>query len=30
MDGCNEVVARMGGWLLSENYPRNRTQIIHP
>jgi len=30
MDGCNEVVARMGGWLLSENYPRSRTQIIHP
>lgn len=30
MDGCNEVVARMGGWLLSESYPRSRTQIIHP
>lgn len=30
MDGCNEVVARMGGWLLSETYPRSHTQVIHP
>jgi len=24
MDGINEVMARLGGWLLAENYPRRR------
>lgn len=27
MDGNNEILARAGGWLLSEYYPRNREQM---
>ncbi len=27
MDGNNEILARAGGWLVSEHYPRNREQM---